>query len=59
MSRSCRRASQLMSVQMEQPLNLAQWLTLRSHLLVCNGCRRARKHMQFLRAAARKLGAPE
>jgi hypothetical protein len=45
-----------MSVQMEQSLSLPQWLTLRSHLLVCHGCRRARKQMRFLRKAAQKIG---
>lgn len=56
MSRSCRRASELMSQQMEQPLAWHQRLCLRAHLLMCAGCRRAEKQFRFLRAAARQMG---
>ncbi|HWT55305.1 MAG TPA: zf-HC2 domain-containing protein [Rhodocyclaceae bacterium] len=58
-SRSCRRASELMSLQMEQPLALRQRMSLRTHLLICSGCRRAQRQMRFLRIVARQLGGHE
>jgi hypothetical protein len=56
---SCRRASELMSLQMEQALGWHQRAGLRMHLLMCAGCRRAQKQFRFLRSAARQLGAYE
>jgi predicted anti-sigma-YlaC factor YlaD len=59
MSRSCRRATELMSLQMEQPLTLGQQIVLRGHLLTCSGCRRAKVQMGLLRQIARQVGGHE
>lgn len=59
MIRSCRRASELMSLEMEQPLSWSQSVGLRLHLMMCAGCRRAQKQMAFLRTAARQLSGHE
>lgn len=56
MSRSCRRATELMSLQMEQPLTFGQHILLRGHLLTCSGCRRAKVQMGFLRQISRQIG---
>lgn len=50
---SCRRATELMSKQMEQSLSLQERFSLRVHLSLCAGCRRAKKQMQFLRRASK------
>ena len=55
MSSSCRRASELMSLQMDQPLVWHQRVRLRAHLMICAGCRRAQQQFAFLRTAARQL----
>jgi hypothetical protein len=48
-----------MSLQMDQPLVWHQRASLRAHLLICAGCRRAQKQFRFLRSAAQRLGAYE
>lgn len=59
MSRSCRRATELMSLQMEQPLSIGEWLILRGHLLTCSGCRRAKVQLGLLRRVSRQVGGHE
>lgn len=51
---SCRKASELMSQKMEQPLSWRERVSLSVHLAMCTGCRRAQRQMQFLRQASRE-----
>lgn len=56
MSRSCRRATELMSLQMEQPLTLGDDILLSGHLLICPRCRRAKEQMGLIRQISRQIG---
>src|SRR5438477_4619149 len=49
---TCREASRLQSVALDQPLSLPKRFGLRLHLLVCKWCRRYGKQIRFLRHAA-------
>ena len=48
---SCKEATRLMSQSMERPLTLGERLSLRLHLVICIGCRRAERQFRFLRDA--------
>lgn len=48
---NCRQTSELMSQALDRRLGFRERLGLRLHLLVCNGCRNARKHLLFIRDA--------
>lgn len=52
---SCKEVSLLLSIASDQNLRWGQRLALRLHLLYCRGCARFAKHLQFLRAAGRRL----
>jgi predicted anti-sigma-YlaC factor YlaD len=52
---SCRKATQLLSQQMDDPLSAWEKIQLYSHLLVCWCCRRFQRHMLILREAIREL----
>jgi hypothetical protein len=49
---TCREASRLQSIALDQPLPLPKRFGLRLHLLVCKWCRRYSKQIRFLRRAA-------
>lgn len=51
---SCRRATELLSMKMEQPLRWHESISLRLHLRICDGCRRAETQMKFLRQASQE-----
>lgn len=53
---NCRRATRLMSQELERPLGRGERLALRLHLhlLMCSGCSNFRKQMKFLRRACRQ-----
>lgn len=50
---SCRRASFLMSEDLDRELTGRERLYLRAHLCICAYCRRAVKHFVFLREMGR------
>ena len=52
----CAEASRLLSEANERPLSRLERNAVRGHLLVCRGCRAARRQIATLRAAARDLG---
>ena len=49
---TCREASRLQSIALDQPLSLPKRFGLRLHLLVCKWCRRYGKQIRFLGHAA-------
>lgn len=50
---SCRQASKLMSLRMDQELTFMQRLTLRAHLSMCDGCNVLTRQLDVLRKVAR------
>jgi hypothetical protein len=50
---NCKQASELLSQQLDRKLSWSERLSLRLHLLVCDGCTNFSKHMTALRAACR------
>ena len=48
---SCKEAPQMLSDGMDRPLRSGERLRLRLHLLMCHGCRNARRQMEFMRHA--------
>lgn len=52
---SCRKATTLLSKQMDEPLSLWEKFLLSTHLLVCWCCRRFQTHILILREAIREL----
>lgn len=54
---NCRQATELMSQEQDRPLNLAERLGLRLHVLICTGCSNYRRQMGVLRAACRRFGS--
>jgi predicted anti-sigma-YlaC factor YlaD len=55
MNVSCRRASELLSRQMDGPLTAEERSALQAHLLICRGCRAVDDQFRFLRQALRAL----
>lgn len=54
---SCKRATELMSLQLDRQLSLSEQAGLRLHLLMCRHCRRCKAQLQLLhRLAARRSG---
>ncbi|CAG0953766.1 hypothetical protein BURK2_00344 [Burkholderiales bacterium] len=51
---SCKEASELVSRAQDAPLGLRQRLVLRLHLLMCDGCARFAKQIDFLSEAMRR-----
>jgi hypothetical protein len=52
---SCKDASLLMSQALDRRLSLPERISLRLHLVLCEGCRRFERQMLFLRAACKDL----
>ncbi len=48
---TCKEASRLISEELDRKPGVAQWLALRMHLSLCEGCRRVNMQLQFLRLA--------
>ncbi len=46
---SCREVTEVCSAEMDRPLKLGEQVALRTHLLMCTGCRNYRKQMKALR----------
>lgn len=55
MNLSCRRATELLSQQLDRELSLEEKTALRAHLLICRGCRAVDHQFRFLREAVRSL----
>lgn len=51
---TCKKATQLMSQQLDRPLSRMETLSLRFHLLMCHGCRNFEDQMAFLRNACKR-----
>jgi hypothetical protein len=55
---SCKEVTLLASKALDTRLGWGERLGLRLHLLYCQGCRRFRQQIEFLRQAARRDDAP-
>jgi hypothetical protein len=51
---TCKEVTHLLSEGQDRKLTVAERARLEMHLLVCSGCSRFRKQMDFLRAACRR-----
>lgn len=56
---SCRRATELLSQEMDRRLGWRERLALYLHLRICAGCRRAQAQFGFLRRALSRHPARE
>jgi hypothetical protein len=52
---SCKESTRLVSQGLDRELALGERVALRVHLVICLGCRRAGRQLQFLRRAVREL----
>ena len=52
---NCKQATQLMSESHDRQLTRWQRLSLRMHLLICNGCRSYNKHLDFISKAMQQM----
>ena len=52
---TCKEASRLTSEELDRKLGVGQWLALRMHLTLCEGCSRVSAQYQFLRRAMSQL----
>jgi hypothetical protein len=51
---SCKQASMLLSQAQDRPLNFAERLRLRAHLVICKRCQRVSRQLEFLRIAVQR-----
>lgn len=49
---SCKEASVLVSLSCERRLTWREMMALKTHLLMCQACKRFARQMEFLRSAA-------
>lgn len=52
---NCHDATRLMSESQEHALSLKDRIVLRTHVMMCVGCRNFEKHLPVLRRAARSF----
>jgi len=52
---TCKEASRLSSEALDRKLSVSEWLALRMHLALCQGCSRVNAQYQFLRRAMSQL----
>ena len=52
---SCRRATELLSQQLDRTLTLEEKVALQAHLLICRGCRAVDHQFRFMREAMRSM----
>jgi len=50
---SCRRASELMSQQLDRKLSLGEKLRLHTHLMICKSCPQTLQQFEILRQASK------
>ena len=48
---TCKETTELMSQALDRRLGFVERCRLRLHLLACNGCRNARRQLNFIRDA--------
>ena len=48
---SCKRATELISKRMEEPLTISEELALRVHLFICECCEKFKQQVELLRNA--------
>ena len=51
---TCKEVSKLVSQSLDRHLSLAEWMGLRIHLALCDGCRHFRQQMAFIRHACQR-----
>lgn len=56
---SCRRASELMSQQLDRPLSFSEKARLRTHLLICRSCPKTLEQFEILRHASQQYMQPK
>ena len=54
---SCRRASELMSQQLDRPLKLGEKLKLQAHLMICKSCPKTHQQFEILHQAGRRYAS--
>lgn len=54
----CKQVSHLVSEAMDRPLSFRERFGVRTHLLMCDGCRHFAAQMKFLRDAMRQQPDP-
>lgn len=52
---SCEETTRLLSQGADRELTFGERVTLRLHLVICNGCRNVGSQFKFLRLAVRRL----
>lgn len=52
----CHEATRSLSERLDRPIGRTRSLALALHLLICNGCRRFGRQVEFLRRVGRALG---
>lgn len=52
---SCRQVTELCSQEHERPLTLRERLAMRMHLMVCVGCSRFRRQIDFISHASERF----
>lgn len=53
---SCREVTRLVSQGLDRRLGFGEWIALRVHFRICEGCRNVNDQIDFLRRAVRRLG---
>ena len=53
---TCREATSLASQGLARRLGVLERISLRLHLMVCDGCSRVARQVAFMRKAVRQLG---
>jgi hypothetical protein len=56
MNHACRKATELISLSMDQRLSLRQRWSLAFHLAVCRGCRQFQRQVRLMRQLVRDAG---
>ncbi|KFZ37764.1 hypothetical protein HR45_07860 [Shewanella mangrovi] len=51
---TCKRATELLSQQLERPLHFGEKVSLKCHLLVCRGCTNFGSQISVLRELSRE-----
>jgi len=52
---SCKETTRLLSQGEDRKLAFGEWLALRAHLAICDGCRNVKAQFAFLRLATKGL----
>ena len=53
---SCKEVTHLVSQGLDRRLSPGERLRMRLHFLICRGCTRFQRQMEFLRLAVKRLG---